>query len=115
MKLLLDENFNNHILRGLLRKNPAIDLLRIQDVGLMGDKDEMILEWAAKENRVLLTHDIKTMTYYSTQRINANQPMPGVIAVDSSLPIGQAINEILLIVECATEEEVENRVVYLPL
>jgi len=31
--LVADENFNNDILRGLLRRNPLLDIVRIQDVG----------------------------------------------------------------------------------
>ncbi len=32
MKLLLDENFNNNILRGLLQQRPGLDVVRAQDV-----------------------------------------------------------------------------------
>ena len=55
--LVADENFNNDILRGLLRRNPSLDVVRIQDVGLTQASDPDVLEWAAQENRVLLTHD----------------------------------------------------------
>ena len=55
--LVADENFNNDILRGLLRRKPELDIVRIQDVGLSGASDPTVLEWAAEQNRVLLTHD----------------------------------------------------------
>ncbi|HEY9693089.1 MAG TPA: DUF5615 family PIN-like protein [Oculatellaceae cyanobacterium] len=55
MKFLADENFDNSIVRGLLRRKPDIDVVRVQDVGLSGTDDPTVLEWAAKENRVLLT------------------------------------------------------------
>jgi hypothetical protein len=32
LKLAIDEDFNNRILRGLLRRLPAIDAVRVQDV-----------------------------------------------------------------------------------
>ncbi len=57
-----DENYNNNILRGLVRWKPDLDILRIQDVGLSGADDPTVLEWAAKENRILLTHDVSTIT-----------------------------------------------------
>jgi len=57
-----DENFNNDIVRGLLRRLPDLDLIKVQDAGLSGADDPAILEWAAQENRVLLTHDVTTMT-----------------------------------------------------
>jgi hypothetical protein len=31
--LLSDENFNNQIVRGILRRNPKVDIVRIQDMG----------------------------------------------------------------------------------
>lgn len=65
MKLLADENFDNNIIRGLLRRNPDIDIVRVQDVGLSGKDDPTVLEWAAQENRILLTHDVATITHYA--------------------------------------------------
>jgi hypothetical protein len=41
--------------------------------------------------------------------------MHGVIPVPQSLPIGQAIEDLLLIIECTSEEEWEGQVRYLPL
>jgi hypothetical protein len=34
--LAADENFNNDILRGLLRRKPDLDMVRVQDAGLPG-------------------------------------------------------------------------------
>lgn len=65
IKLLVDENFDNTIVRGLFRRNPALDMVRVQDVGLSGVDDPTILEWAAQEGRVLLTHDVATITRYA--------------------------------------------------
>jgi len=68
LRFAVDENFNNAILRGLLRRNPDIDIVRIQDVGLSGADDPTILEWSAQEGRILLTHDVATITRYAYQR-----------------------------------------------
>ena len=43
--LVADENFNNDILRGILRRNSSLDILRIQDVGLTNATDPQVLEW----------------------------------------------------------------------
>ncbi len=58
MKFLADENFDNTIIRGLLRRQADIDIVRVQDVGLSGKDDPAVLEWAAQELRILLTHDV---------------------------------------------------------
>ena len=76
LRLAADENFNNDIIRGLLRRKPELDIVRIQDVGLSGAEDPTVLEWAAREGRVLLTHDVTTMTRYTYERVRARQPMP---------------------------------------
>ena len=115
MKLLTDENFFGQITRGLLVKKPDLDLVRVQDVGLMGVDDPTILEWAAQQNRVLLTHDILTIPNFAYERIRQGLPMPGVVEVPDHLPIGRAIEEILILIECSTPEDLENRVEFLPL
>lgn len=44
MKFLADENFDNNIIRSLLRRQPDIDVVRVQDVGLSGKDDPTILD-----------------------------------------------------------------------
>jgi predicted nuclease of predicted toxin-antitoxin system len=79
LKLLADENFDNTIIRGLFGRNPMLDMVRAQDVELSGKDEPTILEWAAQEGRVLLTHDVATITRYAYDRVRQNQSMPGVI------------------------------------
>lgn len=62
LKILVDENCDNTIVRGLFRRNPTLDIVRVQDVGLSGKDGPDVLEWAAQEGRVLLTHDVATIT-----------------------------------------------------
>jgi uncharacterized protein with PIN domain len=78
-----------------------------QDVGLSGEDDPSILEWAAKEGRILLTHDVATITRYAYDRVRQGQPMPGVIEVSTDAPIGWVIEDILVLVECSQEGELE--------
>ena len=115
LRLAADENFNNDIVRGLWRRKSELDIVRIQDVGLSGADDPTVLEWAAREGRVLLTHDVTTMTRYAYERVRAGQPMPGVFEVSRAVPIGRAIKDILLLAECSLENEWEGQVRYLPL
>lgn len=115
IRLAADEDFNNNIVRGLLRRKSDLDIVRVQDVTLSGADDPTVLEWCAHENRVLLTHDVSTMTRYAYERIEAGDPMPGVFEVGQAVPIGRAIEDILLIAECSFEGEWEDQVRYLPL
>jgi predicted nuclease of predicted toxin-antitoxin system len=65
IRLAADENFNDAIIRGALLRMPDVDVVRVQDAALSGADDPTVVEWAARENRVLLTHDVSTMTYYA--------------------------------------------------
>ena len=115
LRLAADENFNHNIVRGLLRRKPNLDLVCIQDLSLSGADDPTVLEWSAKEGRVLLTHDVSTITRYAYERVQAGKPMLGVFEVSRSVPIGQAIEDILLLSECSQENEWEGQIYYLPL
>lgn len=115
LKLLSDENFDGDILRGLYRRRPELDVVRVQDVGLSGALDPDVLVWAAAEGRILLTHDRDTMPSFAYDRVRAGQPMPGIFLVGDLMPVGQAINEILLAVDCLPPEECKNFVRFFPL
>ena len=113
--LAADEDFNNDILRGMLRRKPDLNIVRVQDVGLSGSGDPAVLEWAVQERRVLLTHDVSTITRHAYERARVGNPMPGVFEVPRSLPIGAAVEDLLLLAECSLEGEWEGQVRYLPL
>jgi hypothetical protein len=113
--LLTDEDFNYQITDGLLMREPQLDLVRVQEVGLRGASDPVVLAWAAQEGRVLLTHDVTTMTHYATERMRSDLPMPGVFAVPKTVAVGRAIDELVILVECSLEGEWENQIRYVPL
>ena len=115
IRLLMDEDFDNDILRGVVRQRPGVDIVRVQDVGLSGADDPRVLEWAAQHGRVLLTHDVTTMKTHAYDRIARSVPMPGVFAVPQQTPISVAIEEVLTLAECSLEGEWEGQVRHLPL
>ena len=115
MRLAADENFNNDILRGIRRRLPDVDIVRIQDTEVYAADDPTVLAWTAQENRILLTHDVKTITRYAYERVEAELPMPGVVEVNAYLDIGQTINDLILFIECSLENEWEGQVIFLPL
>lgn len=114
MRLVTDENFNGSILRGLVRRLPELDVVRIQDVGLIHADDPTILEWAANEGRILLSHDVATITLYAYERIKNGLPMPGVVEVIATAPIGQVIDDLYLFVCCSLPDEYEGQILFIP-
>ena len=113
--LAIDENFNNDIVRGLLRRQPDLDLARVQDAGLAGADDPDVLDWAARQGRVLISHDVATITKHAYERVAAGRAMPGVFEVAQTVPIAKAIEDLRLIAECSRPGEWEGQVRYLPL
>ena len=87
----------------------------MQDVGLTGVDDPSLLAWAAAEDRVLITHDVSTLTACAYGRTASGKYMPGVLEVSRSVPLAVVIGDILLLSECSHEGEWEGQVRYLPL
>jgi hypothetical protein len=115
IRLLADENFNNNIVRGVRLRDPNIDLVRVQDVGLSGANDPTLLEWAAGHQRIVLTHDVATITAFAYERVREGKPMPGVFEVGRTVAVGLAIDDIVLLATCSEHGEWEGKVQYLPL
>ena len=115
IRFLTDENFNIHILNGARRRLPSLDILRIQDAGLRTFQDPLILEYAGGENRIVLSHDVRTMETHALARLNSGKLMPGLLLIHQHFPIGPAIDEIVLIAECSRDDEWIGIIRYLPL
>ena len=115
LRLLADENFNGDVVRGLSLRQPDIDLVRVQDVGLAGAEDSAILSWCIANNRILLTHDRATMPGHAYRRLESGEKMAGAFVIPDRFPVGKTIDEILLLIECSQQAEWNGLVVYLPL
>ena len=114
LRLLADENFKGEITRGLLRRKPDLDLVRVQDVGLSGADDPEILAWAAQGGRILLTHDLATIPDFAYERVAGGESMPGVFVVPRRLSVRQVIEDVLFLAAETTLEEWVGVVLYLP-
>jgi predicted nuclease of predicted toxin-antitoxin system len=115
IRLLTDENVNNTIMRGLTRRLPYLDFVSVRDVGLAGSSDLVLLKWAAHEQRIILTHDVKTMVRDANQLVAQGEPMAGVIFVPEQLEIGRAISDLEIVLGTSTESNMRNWVERLPL
>jgi Domain of unknown function (DUF5615) len=90
--------------------------VRIQDILPKGAPDSEVLSWATGSGRVLITNDRNSMVSLARRRATAGEAIPGLIATTNKQPIGAAIDDILCIAECMSDEELRNQVVvFLPL
>ena len=94
LRLLIDENFDQRILRGMRLRLPELDYIIVQRAGMSGLSDSTLLDWAARQGRILVTHDVNTITRHAHERTKHGQPMSGVIIVPDALEIGRAIGDL---------------------
>ena len=113
LRLAADEDFDGAIVRGLRRRLRGLDLVRVQDAGLSGAPDAVVLAWAAGEGRVLLTHDFDTLIGEAWTRVRGGLPVPGVVAVRQGIGTGWAIAELELFAVASVEGEWEGQVLFL--
>lgn len=114
MKLLADESLRRAIVKGLLLLRPSTVFLRAQEVGLRGKPDPEVLEWAAANDCIVVTHDQATFSDFAYERVTEGMYMPGVFVVGDRVPTGRAIEDLHLLVECSHPSEWDGRVLHLP-
>jgi hypothetical protein len=115
LQLLADENFHGDVVRGLVLREPDLNIVTVQDVALSGADDPTVLAWAAEQNRIVLTHDRTTMTKYAYERVARRETMPGVFVVEDRYPVGRAIQAILIAASCSEMREWIDRVAFFPM
>lgn len=111
---LADANLNQDIVTGLIRRQPAIDFALPQGRLPAAMKDPDVLELAASLNRILVTHDVRTMPTHFGEFLKW-RTSPGVILVPASMAIRAVIEDLLLIWQLSELEDWANRIQRLPL
>jgi len=114
LKLLVDENLDQRILRGLQLRVPDLVYAIVQEAGLAGASDTALLEWAAQSRHVLVTHDRGTMLKAAYARVCSGLTIAGLVIVKKELPVARAIDDLVVLLECLTEWDTENQVVFIP-
>jgi hypothetical protein len=113
-KFVGDENFNQRITDGLLRREPAIDVLTANERGIDGCSDPELLRIAAGIWRIVLSHDRRTMPAHFDRFVERHES-PGLLVLSQDLDTGDAIEELLVIWAASEAEEWRNQRRFLPL
>jgi hypothetical protein len=113
-RFLADNDFNEHILQGLLRQEPAVEVLRVREIGLDRAPDADVLAYAAVEGWIVLSHDVNTMTAAAYARIVAGERMAGLFIASQQAALGSTIDCLLMVWAASEAEEWHNQVRYLP-
>jgi|RhiMetdeSRZDD1v2_1073273.scaffolds.fasta_scaffold125097_5 predicted nuclease of predicted toxin-antitoxin system len=113
-KFLADANFDLVILVAAKRRELAFDYQTALEAGLIGQQDPGVLAIAAREGRVLLTHDVRTMPQHFASFIGEHTSA-GVLLVPQSLTRRHVVEDLLLIWTALEAEEWTDRIMSLPL
>jgi len=114
-RFLADHDLNEHIVAGVLRREPVIDFSRVRDLGISTLPDTEILAYAAREGLLVVSHDVNTMPAAAFARLSAGGSFPGLFMAPQSSPIASIIDSLVLIWAASELEEWKDQVVFLPL
>lgn len=109
-----DADLNQVILLAAVRRKPAMDFQTALAAGLLGAADRDVLATVAKDGRVLVTHDRRTMPRHFLDFVTL-EPSAGVIVIPQSLSVAKAVEDLILIWSATEAEEWVNRIAFLPL
>jgi predicted nuclease of predicted toxin-antitoxin system len=115
LRLLIDQDLDQVILRGLLLRVPNLDVITAYQAGLSDAPDPDLLAWAADQARIVITHDRATMPFHASARIAFGQRVAGLIIVPRRLSVSQVIRDLEIIVSCSKAADWENVIKHLPL
>jgi hypothetical protein len=114
-RFFADHDLNEHLVRGVVRREPAIEFIRAHDIGMHERSDAEVLAYAAEHQMLVISHDVNTMPANAYTRIRAGAPMAGLLMVKQSDPVGMVIDDLILIWSASEAEEWQNVVGFLPL
>jgi len=115
IRFLADADLNEGIVVGCLRREPTMDFLTANEADLEGVPDPAVLALASEQDRILVSHDFQTMPRHFGDFLQAGASSPGVLLVPQYLPIGEAVDELVLIWNASDADEWENRILGIPL
>ena len=116
-RYLIDENLSPAYRAQLLDREPLLEVLRVGDVGApaRSTQDPEILKWCEQNNFILVTKDPNTIPKHLSDHLAAGHHVPGIIMINSSVPMGTILDDLILIAAASHEDEYNDRIVYVPL
>ena len=114
IRFLADEDLRYAIVSGVLRKEPAISFPTIPQAGLAGAQDPQVLEFAAHENRIVVSHDKRTMPQHFFAFLEEGRDHPGLLLAPKNKAIGEVIETLVVIWADSDPSHWRNRIHYLP-
>jgi hypothetical protein len=114
LRFQADADLKNAIVKAVRKREPSIDFASAAEAGLEGVGDPELLERAAQEGRILVSHDRRTMLAHFRARLRAGKSSPGLFVVSQGAPLGQVVRAIVLAWAASEPGEWRDQVHHLP-
>jgi predicted nuclease of predicted toxin-antitoxin system len=109
-----DADLNQNIVSATIRLEPTVDFRTSHAAGLPNLEDSEVLETAARDSRILVSHDKATMPD-AFARFITKKSSPGVLLIPRGLKLLDVAEELVLIWAASEPNEWANRIVFIPL
>jgi predicted nuclease of predicted toxin-antitoxin system len=114
ISFLADADLNQAIVIAALAREAALDFLTATQADLEGRSDPEVLEFAASQDRILVSHDTSTMPVHFSDRLRSGRMSPGVFLVRQRASVGRVVEAILLVWSASVPGEWAGQIHYLP-
>jgi len=117
IKYLMDENLPPIYQIQLRRKERDLVVWAIGDPNTppKGILDPEILIWCGKHNFILITNNRSSMPVHLIDHLAQGRHIPGIFQINSSMSLGETIEELVLAALASLNDEYRDRISYLPL
>jgi predicted nuclease of predicted toxin-antitoxin system len=109
-----DADLRHKIVMAVRLREPAIDFASATDSNLRAMADPDVLEFAAAQGRILVTHDRRTMADHFRDRLATGKSSPGVFVVSQFAPLAESVDSLVTVWSASNPEEWQNQLRYLP-
>lgn len=108
-----DADLNDDIVKGVLRRDRSIDFRTATQARLHGLSDVDVLALAARDGRILVSHDRRTLPRHFSTFLESNAS-PGVLIVSQREPVAENIEDLFPIWSASEAEEWVNLIWAVP-
>lgn len=109
-----DNDLKLAIVKGVRRREPSIDFMSSQEAGLDEISDTAVLDRAHAGNRVLVSHDRRTMIGHFRDRLLSGNSSPGLLIVSQGAATGDVVEAIVYVWTLFDPNDLRNQAHYLP-
>jgi hypothetical protein len=109
-----DNDLKFAIVKAVRRREPSVEFVSAQQSQLDGIDDPEVLERAAADGRVLVSHDRRTMLRHFHDRLKAGKSSPGLLIVAQDAPIADVVEALVILSAVADPEDLRDQAFHVP-